>query len=88
MRLVLDRKDFVRAQILSKKISPATFKEREKKEGQKGPVRDSTVAEPLEGTPALAELKLMYYSLMIRFHMYSDDYLEASRIPPLPSLIQ
>jgi hypothetical protein len=47
VRLVLDRGDYTRAQILAKKVNPRTFVEREKKEGSK-PVCDSTVAPPAE----------------------------------------
>ena len=49
VRLVLDRGDYTRAQILAKKVNPRTFVEREKKAGDdKGPPRDSTVAPPAE----------------------------------------
>ncbi len=47
VRLVLDRGDYTRAQILAKKVNPRTFVEREKKATDK-PVRDSTVAPPAE----------------------------------------
>lgn len=32
-----------------------------------------------QGTPSLEALKLLYYSLMIRFHLHESDYLEAAR---------
>ena len=47
VRLVLDRGDFTRAQILSKKVNPRTFVEREKKPGDK-PSRDTTIAPAAE----------------------------------------
>jgi 26S proteasome regulatory subunit N5 len=47
VRLVLDRGDFTRAQILSKKVNPRTFVEREKKPGDK-PARDTTIAPAAE----------------------------------------
>ncbi len=47
VRLVLDRGDFVRAQILAKKVNPRTFIEREKKEGDKAK-RDTSVTPPAE----------------------------------------
>ena len=47
VRLVLERGDYTRAQILAKKVNARTFIEREKKEGDK-PVRDSTIAPAAE----------------------------------------
>ena len=108
VRLVLDRGDFVRAQILSKKVNARTFAERELKPGAK-PKTDSSIAPPaeargvsrvflplhvlasfsltcvllaalsLQGTPTLAQLKLIYYGLMVRYHLHSNDYLEVCR---------
>ena len=51
VRLVLERGDYTRAQILSKKVGPRTFVEREKKAGDK-PARDTTVAPPAEARRA------------------------------------
>jgi 26S proteasome regulatory subunit N5 len=49
VRLVLDRGDYTRAQILAKKVNPRTFVEREKKKEKEGkPVVDSSVAPPAE----------------------------------------
>lgn len=34
---------------------------------------------PPQGTPSLEALKLLYYSLMIRFHLHEGNYLEVCR---------
>jgi 26S proteasome regulatory subunit N5 len=47
VRLVLDRGDYARAQILAKKVNPRTFAELDKKDG-KPPKRDSTIVPPEE----------------------------------------
>lgn len=83
VRLCLDRKDFVRAQILSKKISPRAFTAPEggKKGEQTGEIgiEGTAIEEPEEGTPSLEALKLLYYSLMIRFHQHERNHLEVCR---------
>ncbi|GAB4818648.1 hypothetical protein N2152v2_005694 [Parachlorella kessleri] len=70
VRLCLDRKDFVRAQILSKKISPRAFAEQKKKGEQEGEIgiEGTAIEAPEEGTPSLEELKLQYYAAMIRYY--------------------
>ncbi|KAL8034092.1 hypothetical protein ABFX02_12G004500 [Erythranthe guttata] len=78
VRLCLDRQDYVRAQILSRKISTRVFevdpsKEKKKKEG------DSIVEEAPADIPSLLELKRIYYQLMIRYNSHSNDYLEICR---------
>ncbi|EYU24064.1 hypothetical protein ABFS83_12G003700 [Erythranthe nasuta] len=78
VRLCLDRQDYVRAQILSRKISTRVFevdpsKEKKKKEG------DSIVEEAPADIPSLLELKRIYYQLMIRYYSHSNDYLEICR---------
>ena len=65
VRLCLDRQDYVRAQILARKISPRVFeadpsKEKKTKEGE------SIVEEAPADIPSLLELKRIYYQLMIR----------------------
>ena len=70
VRLCLDRQDYVRAQILSRKISPRVFdvdpsKEKKPKEG------DAVVEEAPADIPSLLELKRIYYELMIRWVIYS-----------------
>jgi len=83
VRLCLDKKDFVRASILSKKVSSRTFKEREPpKEGaKKRVIVDQAMMEQpaMDGTPTLAELKLMYYALCVRIYIHNADYLEVCR---------
>ncbi|KAF5960366.1 hypothetical protein HYC85_001575 [Camellia sinensis] len=72
VRLCLDRQDYVRAQILSRKISPRVFNadtSKEKKNLKKAPA----------DIPSLLELKRIYYELMIRYYSHSNDYLEICR---------
>ncbi|CAA6664563.1 unnamed protein product [Spirodela intermedia] len=78
VRLCLDRQDYVRAQILSRKISPRVFdadvsKAKKPKEG------DNIVEEAPPDVPTLLELKRIYYELMIRYYSHSNDYLEICR---------
>lgn len=65
VRLCLDRKDYVRAQILSRKISPRVF-DIESKEKKKAKEGDAIVEEAPADIPTLPELKRIYYELMIR----------------------
>ncbi|PNW73457.1 hypothetical protein CHLRE_14g632775v5 [Chlamydomonas reinhardtii] len=79
VRLCLDKKDFVRAQILSRKVSPRAFVER-KGEGQgEIGIEGTAIEEADKGTPALPELKLRYYQLLIRYHVHNHNYLEVTR---------
>ncbi|XP_057806920.1 26S proteasome non-ATPase regulatory subunit 12 homolog A-like [Salvia miltiorrhiza] len=78
VRLCLDRQDYVRAQILARKISPRVFeadtsKEKKRKEGE------SIVEEAPADIPSLLELKRIYYQLMIRYYLHNNDYLEICR---------
>ncbi|XP_057523507.1 26S proteasome non-ATPase regulatory subunit 12 homolog A-like [Amaranthus tricolor] len=78
VRLCLDRQDYVRAQILSRKISPRVFvidpsKEKKPKEG------DAVVEEAPADIPSLPELTRIYYELMIRYYKHHNDYLEICR---------
>lgn len=79
VRLCLDKKDYVRAQILAKKVSPRAFliKEGEDKNEKQQIGIEGTAIEPPEAfVPPLAELKLRYYSLMIRYYEHDGNYLE------------
>ncbi|RVX21316.1 26S proteasome non-ATPase regulatory subunit 12-like A [Vitis vinifera] len=67
VRLCLDRQDYVRAQILSRKISPRVFDADSSKEKKKPKEGDSVVEEAPADIPSLPELKRIYYELMIRF---------------------
>ena len=63
--MCLDRQDYVRAQILSRKISPRVFeadttKQKKAKEGE------NIVEEAPADIPSLLELKRIYYEHMIR----------------------
>ncbi|XWS58965.1 hypothetical protein CRYUN_Cryun08bG0079500 [Craigia yunnanensis] len=79
VRLCLDRQDYVRAQILSRKISPRVFDADTSKEKKKPKEGDNVVEEPPADIPSLLELKRIYYELMIRYYFYNNDYLEICR---------
>ncbi|GJM97261.1 hypothetical protein PR202_ga14174 [Eleusine coracana subsp. coracana] len=66
VRLCLDRQDFVRAQILSRKISPRVFDADPSKEKRKPKEGDNIVQDAPADIPSLLELKRIYYELMIR----------------------
>eukprot|EP01025_Chloroclados_australasicus_P010027 TRINITY_DN1390_c0_g1_i2.p1 TRINITY_DN1390_c0_g1~~TRINITY_DN1390_c0_g1_i2.p1 ORF type:complete len:492 (+),score=82.47 TRINITY_DN1390_c0_g1_i2:122-1597(+) len=78
VRLCLLKGDLVRAQMLSKKISPRAFEAKEKA-GDIG-VEGTAIQEAEEGIPSLADLKIDYYYLMIQFHRaHEDQYLDICR---------
>ncbi|GMI94208.1 MARIPOSA, EMBRYO DEFECTIVE 2107, REGULATORY PARTICLE NON-ATPASE SUBUNIT 5A [Hibiscus trionum] len=79
VRLCLDRQDYVRAQILSRKISPRVFDVDTSKEKKKPKEGDNVVEEPPADIPSLLELKRIYYELMIRYYFHNNDYLEICR---------
>lgn len=79
VRLCLDRKDYMRAQILSRKINPKGFDADTSKEKKKPKEGDNMVEEPPPEIPSILELKRIYYELMIRYHSHSNDYLEICR---------
>ena len=64
--MCLDRQDYVRAQILSRKISPKVFYIDTSKEMKKPREGDNLVEEAPTDIPSLLELKRIYYELMIR----------------------
>jgi len=78
VRLCLDRQDFVRAQILSRRISTRVFDVDPSKEKKK-PKGDSIVQDAPAEIPSLLELKRIYYELMIRYYSHNNDYLEICR---------
>ncbi|XP_059624408.1 26S proteasome non-ATPase regulatory subunit 12 homolog A-like [Cornus florida] len=79
VRLCLDRQDYVRAQILSRKISPRVFDTDTSKEKKKPKEGENMVEEAPSDIPSLLELKRIYYELMIRYYSHSNDYLEICR---------
>ncbi|AET04630.2 putative proteasome component (PCI) domain-containing protein [Medicago truncatula] len=79
VRLCLDRQDHVRAQILSRKISPRVFDIDASKEKEKPKEGDNMVEEAPADIPSLLELKQIYYELMIRYYSHNNDYLEICR---------
>ncbi|KAL2551486.1 26S proteasome non-ATPase regulatory subunit 12-like protein A [Forsythia ovata] len=79
VRLCLDCQDYIRAQILSRKISPRVFEVDASKEKKKLKEGENIVEEAPADIPSLLELKRIYYQLMIRYHSHSNDYLEICR---------
>ncbi|CAH9142850.1 unnamed protein product [Cuscuta epithymum] len=79
VRLCLDRQDYVRAQILSRKINPKVFEADTSKEKKKPKEGEAVVEEAPADIPSLLELKRIYYELMIRYYSHSIDYLEICR---------
>ncbi|KAA8546959.1 hypothetical protein F0562_003388 [Nyssa sinensis] len=79
VRLCLDRQDYVRAQILSRKISPRVFDADTSKEKKKPKEGENVVEEAPADIPSLLELKRIYYELLIRYYTHSNDYLEICR---------
>lgn len=79
VRLCLDRQDYVRAQILSRKISPRVFDIDPAKEKKKPKDGDQLVEEAPTDIPTLPELKRIYYELMIRYYSHENEYLEICR---------
>lgn len=83
VRLVLDRGDFVRAQILAKKVNPRTFADKPAAPAAAGARKlDPTVAPAADGTPSLGALKQTYFALMVRYHLVSPA--RHPRPPPPP----
>ncbi|XP_020413592.1 26S proteasome non-ATPase regulatory subunit 12 homolog A [Prunus persica] len=79
VRLCLDCQDYVRAQILSRKISPRVFDIDPAKEKKKSKEGDNIVEEAPADIPSLLELKRIYYELMIWYYFHNNDYLEICR---------
>lgn len=79
VRLCLDRRDYVRAQILSRKVSPRVFEADASKEKKKPKEGENIVEEAPADIPSLMELKRIYYELMIRYYSNTNDYLEMCR---------
>ncbi|KAL3524649.1 hypothetical protein ACH5RR_013021, partial [Cinchona calisaya] len=77
--LCLHRKDYVRVQILSRKISPRVFEADTSKEKKKPKEGENVVQEAPADIPSLLELKHIYYELMIQYHSHTNDYLEICR---------
>ncbi|KAH7427329.1 hypothetical protein KP509_10G039600 [Ceratopteris richardii] len=79
VRLCLDCNDYMRAQILARKINPRVFVVDTGKEKKKPKEGDAVIEEAPPEIPSLLELKRMYYELMIRYHSHKNDYLEICR---------
>lgn len=79
VRLCLAKKDYIRAQILARKISPRAFqKQQGDSKGEIG-IEGTAIEEADAGIPTLPELKLRYYELMITYHQHYHNYLEICR---------
>ncbi|CAI0554959.1 unnamed protein product, partial [Linum tenue] len=79
VRLCLDRQDYIRAQILSRKISTRVFDVDTSKTKKKPKEGDNVVEEAPADIPSLLELKRIYYELMIRYYSHNNEYLEICR---------
>ncbi|OEL23926.1 26S proteasome non-ATPase regulatory subunit 12-like protein A [Dichanthelium oligosanthes] len=79
VRLCLDRQDYVRAQILSRKISTRVFDADPSKEKKKPKEGDNMVQDAPADIPSLLELKRIYYELMIQYYTHNNDYMEICR---------
>lgn len=79
VRLCMDKGDYVRAHILSKKISPKAFVERRGEGAGDIGIEGTAIEAPDEDVPALSDLKVMYYNTLIRYHRQFNDYLEICR---------
>lgn len=79
VRLCLDSGDFIRAAILAKKISTRAFDREDTDDLGNKKKKEEAFEEAAPGTPALHELKVIYYQLMIRYHVHSNDHLEVAR---------
>ena len=85
VRLCLDKKDFIRAFILIKKVSPRAFAVKKlKAEGDAKDTKEmaldgTAAAAPDVGIPSLEELKLVYYEHLIQYYRHTDDALEICR---------
>ncbi|QDZ20919.1 regulatory subunit of 26S proteasome [Chloropicon primus] len=86
VRLCLKKKDFIRAFILVKKVTPRAFSEKRlvsdgKQDGEKKEMAmdGTTAAPPDEGIPSLEELKLVYYEHLIAYYTHTNDALEICR---------
>eukprot|EP00210_Caulerpa_lentillifera_P001847 g1776.t1 len=79
VRLCMDKGDYVRAQILTKKISPKAFLERRGETAGEIGIEGTAIEAPDKDIPTLAELKMIYYYTLIRYHRKFGDYLEICR---------
>lgn len=82
VRLCLARKDYIRAQILIRKVSPRAFKHRPEKKGEAAGevgIEGTIIEGAAQGTPTLNELKLQYYRLYIQYYQQEHNYLEICR---------
>ncbi|KAM0043091.1 putative 26S Proteasome non-ATPase regulatory subunit 12/COP9 signalosome complex subunit 4 [Helianthus debilis subsp. tardiflorus] len=75
-RLCLDRQDYVRAQILSRKISPRVFDADTSKEKKKPKEGERIIEEAPADIPSLLELKRIYYEHMIWYITFHHFHFE------------
>eukprot|EP00897_Mesotaenium_endlicherianum_P008565 jgi/Mesen1/7737/ME000407S06971 len=81
VRLCLDIEDYMRAQILAKKINPRVFAEETEEQKKKKKVRegDNVVEAAGPDVPLMPALKRTFYELMVRYYSHKRDYLEICR---------
>ncbi|KAL6549673.1 hypothetical protein OROHE_008404 [Orobanche hederae] len=83
VRLCLDRQDYVRAQILSRKISSRVFEVDTSKEKKPSKEGENIVEEPAPDISSLLDLKHIYYQLMIGSRVNVVLFTEISSQPNL-----
>lgn len=82
VRLCLDRGDYVRAQILSKKVAPRAFSPPAGKKGETAGevgIEGTIIEAPAPGTPPLDALKLKYYDLLVRYYNHTGSAVDVAR---------
>lgn len=79
VRTCLEAKDYVRALVLSRKISARAFDTKHGERAGEMGISGETVVEPERGTPPLPALKLRYHQLLERYHAHENEYLEMAR---------
>lgn len=79
VRLCMDKGDYIRAQILSRKISPKAFTERRGEGAGDIGIEGTAIEAPADDIPSLFELKAIYYNTLIRYHRKFNDYLDICR---------
>lgn len=87
VRLCLDHEDYMRAQILAKKVNPKVFVEVTPEKKKKGSEAEVLVEVAGPDVPTLPELKVAYYHLMIRWAWLCSSHIASplgSRSQPFP----
>ncbi|KAF2581436.1 hypothetical protein F2Q70_00010824 [Brassica cretica] len=76
-------RDFVRAQILSRKINSSVLNADITKQKKKPKEVENIVEEAPADIPTLLELKRIYYELMFRYYSHNNEICHSYNIMPL-----